>query len=95
MSQLNDVTLIGPENGKHKVMILIDLQKAFDTLDHEILLSKIKYTGFSNKAIQWFHSYLINEAFFVSLGTVLSEEETKNWISPRIYIGTFVVFDIT
>ena len=39
-------------------MILIDLQKAFDTLDHDILLDKMKYLGFASKTIDWFGSYL-------------------------------------
>ena len=41
-------------------MILIDLQKAFDTIDHEILLRKMKYLGFSDATIKWFESYLTN-----------------------------------
>ena len=39
------------ENGKHAGMILIDLQKAFDTLDLKILLEKRKCISFSDKAI--------------------------------------------
>ena len=37
-------------------MILIDLQKAFDTLNHDILLDKMKYLGFTWKTIDyvWF-----------------------------------------
>ena len=41
-------------------MILIDLQKAYDTLDHNILLDKINYLGFTSKAINWCGSYLKN-----------------------------------
>ena len=37
------------ENGKHTGMILINLQKAFDTLDHTILFDKMKCIGFSDK----------------------------------------------
>ena len=37
------------ENGKHTAMILINLQKAFDTLDHTILFDKMKCIGFSDK----------------------------------------------
>ena len=60
MSQLTSIILIGAENGKHKVMILIDLQRAFDSLDHKILLCKIKCIGLLKKEIKWFHSYLTN-----------------------------------
>ena len=39
-------------------MILIDLQKAFDTIDHKILIEKLKCMGFSNDVTKWFESYL-------------------------------------
>ena len=48
----------GFESGKSTGMILIDLQKAFDTLDYDILLDKLKQLGFTSKAIDWFGSYL-------------------------------------
>ena len=41
-------------------MILIDLQKAFDTIDHVILFEKMIYIGFSEHVINWFRSYLSN-----------------------------------
>ena len=58
MSHLTDMILNSADNGKHNGMILNDLQKAFNTLDHTILLEKMKCIGFSNKTIRWFHSYL-------------------------------------
>ena len=37
-------------------MILIDLQKTFDTIDHDILLKQISVIGFSNQTIGWLQS---------------------------------------
>ena len=48
-------------------MILIDLQKAFDTIDHQILLEKLLYIGFSKKSIAWFKSYLTHRLFIVNV----------------------------
>ena len=45
LSYLNDKILKGFDNGLFTGMILIDLQKAFDTIDHNILLEKLKATG--------------------------------------------------
>ena len=39
-------------------MILIDLQKAFETIDHQILIKKLKYLGLSKNAISWFTSHV-------------------------------------
>ena len=48
-------------------MILIDLQKVFDTTNHRILLDKLVFLGFSNSAISWFKSYLSNRSFIVNV----------------------------
>ena len=53
-------------------MILIDLQKAFDTIDQQILLNKMKYLGFSENAITWFKSYLCEQKFKISISTSYS-----------------------
>ena len=53
-------------------MILIDLQKAFDTIDHKILLNKMEFIGFSASSIQWFKSYLENRTFSVQVEDSLS-----------------------
>ena len=54
-------------------MILIDLQKAFDTMDHDILLQKLYAIGFSKHSVNWFQSYLINRTFLVNLGNIFSQ----------------------
>ena len=54
-------------------MILIDLQKAFDTVDHQILLKKLKYIGFLPETVTLFESYLKNQKLIGSLEKSLSE----------------------
>ena len=49
LSRLTDMILNSAENGKHTSIILIDLQKAFDTFDHQILLDKRKALVFQIK----------------------------------------------
>ena len=65
LSYLSNKIQKGFEEGNLTGMILIDLQKAFDTIDHEILLCKMKYLGFTESAINWFRSYLANRTFVV------------------------------
>ena len=54
-------------------MILIDLQKAFDTIDHEFFLMKLECMGFGRSTILWFKSYLNNRTFQVNI-----EDEYSN-----------------
>ena len=60
LSYLTDISS-GFEKGLMTGMILIDLQKAFDTIDHKILIKKMPYLGFSNQSIKWFQSYISTE----------------------------------
>ena len=53
-------------------MILIDLQKGFDTIDHGILLQKLKAIKFSKGTIHWFRSYLSERIFLVNIESKLS-----------------------
>ena len=54
-------------------MILIHLQKDFDTIDHDILLKKLSGIGFSNHTSGWFKSYLSNQLFRVNLENCYSD----------------------
>ena len=63
------------ENKEYACAIFLDLKKAFDTVDHKILLKKMEYYGVRGIANQWFSSYLINRKQFVSVGNAISEQK--------------------
>ena len=48
------------DNGKYTAMVFIDLKKAFDTVNHQILLAKLKKYGIDGLEYLWFQSYLEN-----------------------------------
>ena len=50
-----------------------DLQKAFDTVDHELLLSKMYNYGVRGPINDWFRDYLTNRKQFVAIGESVSE----------------------
>ena len=59
-------------------MLLVGLQKAFDTLDHGVLLEKMKYFGFRASVIKWFESYFSNKKFLVCIDNAFYEVGTLN-----------------
>ena len=73
LTHLTDSILEGSDKGLHTGMILIDLQKAFDTINYKILLEKMVFLKFSPPTIAWFRSYLTNRNFVVDVDSTLSE----------------------
>ena len=64
-------------------MILIDLQKASDTINHEILLGKSHAIGFSKKTVAWFKSFLSDRAFNVNINNHFSDLSKINCGVPQ------------
>ena len=47
-------------NGNVNVVILLDLKKAFDVVDHDIMAKNLEIYGFNKKALALFNSYMTN-----------------------------------
>ena len=75
--------LIGFDEGSLNGMILIDFQKAFDTIDHTILQQMLKAIRFSTGTIQWFRSYLSERIFLVNIESKLSDLKQKCVVPQR------------
>ena len=53
------------DNKKTTVGVFIDLSKAFDTVNHKILLQKLENYGLRGSILKWFTSYLENRQQFI------------------------------
>ena len=61
------------ENKEIGFCILLDFAKAFDTVNHEILLDKLEYYGIRGTAHNWFKSYLSNRMQCTEIGNTQSK----------------------
>jgi len=55
------------DEGKYACAVFVDFQKAFDTVNHSILIKKLEYFGINGKVKDWLKSYLSNRKQFVSI----------------------------
>ena len=69
------------ENKNITAVIAVDLRKAFDSVNIEILLLKLRKIGFSNNAVKWMRSYLLNRRQYVQI-----TKNQQNFKSDEILI---------
>lgn len=71
------------ENGEVTGSVFIDLSKAFDCVDHEILVDKLKRLNMSFSVINWFESYLSGRSQSVKLDDIISKDLPLNVGVPQ------------
>ena len=71
---ITDNVRIAIEDGQFSCGIFLDLSKAFDTVDHSILIRKLGHYGICGIANDWFTSYVHNRRQYVTIGSSKSDE---------------------
>ena len=75
-------------------VVLLDMSKAFDSLDHKILMLKLQDVGMSPGALNWFSSYLSNRQQVVRINSALSGKLTVHSGVPQGSILGPILFSI-
>jgi len=72
LAHLTETILDNMENGLVTGSVFLDLSKAFDTVDHQLLLKKLNSLGLDNNSMDWLKSYLSAREQVVLIGNCLS-----------------------
>ena len=89
ITELIGSIVLGCECKKSTIAVFLDLSKAFDTLEHMVLLQKLEKYGIRGNALCWYKSYLINRSLSVKCRTKetgissLSDRYSVEYGSPQ------------
>ena len=78
---------------KISILVLMDMSKTFDSINHDMLLFKIRSLG-APSALQWFKSYLKGRYQYVRIGDVVSQSLPVDYGVPQGSILSPVLFTI-
>ena len=83
VSEIYDNLLDNLEKNLNSCVVFLDLRKAFDTVNHDILIRKMERYGIRGIALSLFKSYLCNRKHFVKLGNFVSDSKLLNIGVPQ------------
>ena len=72
VAKLTDDICININNSQPTIATLIDLRKAFDTINHSILIKKLPHFGFQDNATKWIENYLCNRKQLTTANNIKS-----------------------
>ena len=78
-----DSWLNAMDKGKIIGVVLVDFKKAFDLVDHQILLNKLDIYGIKDEALMWFNTYLTNRKQQVSVNNTKSDFKQISYGVPQ------------
>lgn len=85
---LTDQILFNLDEDKLSGMVFIDFRKAFDLIDHQLLLTKLRLYRVSDPSLSWFESYLSGRQQFVSIDGQRSDSLLiKQWVPQGSVLG--------
>ena len=94
MLDLFDNIYSSKEKGKRPAIIFLDIKKAFDSVNHDILLKKLRHYGINGNVYKWFQSYLSNRYQSTKLGKRISIALLILWGVPQGSILGPILFSI-
>ena len=83
----------GLDRKETHVSVFLDFSKAFDTVNHTLLLQKLEHMGIRGTSLKWFESYLTNRTKVVCIDDINSSEKhiltrvpQGNVLGPALYL---------
>ena len=80
------------DNSEIAVCLLIDFRKAFDTVDHNILLDKLYHYGIRGNSLRWFNYYLTNRYQYVNYNNTSTDMKQITYGVPQGWILGSLLF---
>lgn len=90
---VSDLRLNSDAN-KVSILVLLDLSAAFNTIDHDILISCLeRLVGLSDNVLNWFKTYITGRKYYVKLRDHVSEDHESNFGVPqRSCLGPLLLY---
>ena len=94
LTLINSDLLSGLNNNRGSILILLDMSSAFDTLDHNVLTSRLSTIGITCIALNWFTYYISNRSSTVRINSHSSPPALSPMVFPRVlfYVISILTF---